>query len=126
MKNEEIVKDEIDKKLDLKELFFSHPSQRDKKKKDFTEYSRIDINLLKKKREREIEENKDTLNDINKEENKKGKNKEKKDNSFNDNLPSELIELIKKAKDNGPFTAKDFEKYKTYKKLNINNKNKNK
>jgi len=110
MKNEEISKnenkkkDDSDNKLDdLKELFFTHPSQRDKKKKDFTEYSRIDMNLLNKKRERENNDNKDKDED--------------KDRFKDNNLPRELIELIKKAEDNGPFTAEDFDKYKKYKNL---------
>ena len=120
MKNEEIAKDEnkkeekneskddSDNKLDLKELFFTHPSQRDKKKKDFTEYSRIDMKLLSKKRERDNNEDKE----------------KDKDTLKDNNLSSELIELIKKAEDNGPFTAEDFDKYKTYKKINIINFNK--
>ena len=116
MKNEEISKnknkkkDDSDNKLDdLKELFFTHPSQRDKKKKDFTEYSRIDMNLLNKKRERENNDNKD-----------KDKDKdEDKDILKDNNLPNELIELIKKAEDNGPFTAEDFDKYKNYKNLKL-------
>ena len=36
--------------LNYKELFFLHPSQKNKKKKDITEYSRVDMSLLNKKR----------------------------------------------------------------------------
>ena len=42
--------------LNYKELFFLHPSQKNKKKKDFTEYSRVDMSLLNKKRERKDKE----------------------------------------------------------------------
>ena len=131
--------------LDFKILFFSHPSQKDKKKKDFTEYSRIDMKMLNRKRERENknEENIDNENndklaedkDINKTEEKNEKNEtkneekieekeEKKEDSLENNLPSELIDLINQAKSNEPFTVEDFEKYKAYKKLNINVYNK--
>ena len=56
------------KDLNYKELFFMHPSQKDKKKKDFTEYTRVDMSLLNKKRERkdengELVENNDKLNE---------------------------------------------------------------
>ena len=44
-------------KLDYKELYYSQPSQKDKVKKDFTEFTQIDMTLLNKKRERTIEEN---------------------------------------------------------------------
>ena len=130
-------KDNDNNNVDFKVLFFSHPSQKDKKKKDFTEYSRIDMKLLNKKRERENkkeengeEENNNKLaedknintqedkNDNNNEKNET--NEEKKENSLDNNLPSELIELINQTKNNEPFTVEDFEKYKAYKKLNVN------
>ena len=143
IKNEEKIEEKneennnIDNNLDYKVLFFSHPSQKDKKKKDFTEYSRIDMKLLNKKRERENnqEENKDNENNnkmsedknINsseeKNENNNEEKEEKKDNLEN-NLPQELVELINQAKNYEPFTVEDFEKYKAYKKLNINGYNK--
>ena len=133
--------------LNYKELFFMHPSQKNKKKKDFTEYSRVDMTLLNKKRERkqgdeEANENNNKLdedkniNGINKEEEKEEKkdgniekNDEKnnnnneeeiKENDLENNLPKELLELIEERKDKEPFTAADFEKYKIFKKLNIN------
>ena len=123
--------------VDFKVLFFSHPSQNDKKKKDFTEYSRIDMKLLNKKRERENkkEENLEEENNNKKNEDKNMNdqeeknenndekndiNEEKKENSLENNLPSELIELINQTKNNEPFTVEDFEKYKAYKKLNLN------
>ena len=151
----EEVKDEINvqeneeinnnNNLDFKMLFFSHPSQKDKKKKDFTEYSRIDMKLLNKKREREnkneenvdiennnkLSEDKNINNDKEKNEDDKEKDKEKnedkeekKDNSLESNLPSELIDLINQSKSNEPLNVEDFEKYKAYKKLNINAYNK--
>ena len=123
--------------VDFKVLFFSHLSQKDKKKKDFTEYSRIDMKLLNKKRERENkkEENLEEENNNKKNEDKNMNdqeeknenndekndiNEEKKENSLENNLPSELIELINQTKNNEPFTVEDFEKYKAYKKLNLN------
>ena len=137
--NENDNTNNVDNNLDFKELFFSHPSQKDKKKKDFTEYSRIDMKLLNKKRERENkkEENKDEENinkleedkNANTQEEKKDENdneeaEEKKDNSLENNLPGELIDLINQTKNNEPFTVKDFEKYRAYKKININAYNK--
>ena len=50
--NQEQEKEKEKEKLDFKELYYSHPSQKDKVKKDFTEYSQVDMNLLNKKRER--------------------------------------------------------------------------
>ena len=128
-------------------MFFLHPSQKNKKKKDFTEYSRVDMTLLNKKRERkqgdeEANENNNKLdedkniNGINKEEEKEEKKdgniekndeqnnnnneEEIKENDLENNLPKELLELIEERKDKEPFTAADFEKYKIFKKLNIN------
>ena len=136
--------------LNYKELFFLHPSQKNKKKKDFTEYSRVDMSLLNKKRERkdkeedaEVDENNNKLKedknintninggesiekkeDINIEKNEKQDNNNKeeeiKENDLENNLPKELLELIEERKDKEPFTAADFEKYKVFKKLNIN------
>ena len=133
--------------LNYKELFFMHPSQKNKKKKDFTEYSRVDMTLLNKKRERkqgdeEANENNNKLdedkniNGINKEEEKEEKKdgniekndeqnnnnneEEIKENDLENNLPKELLELIEERKDKEPFTAADFEKYKIFKKLDIN------
>ena len=136
--------------LNYKELFFLHPSQKNKKKKDFTEYSRVDMSLLNKKRERkdkeedaEIDENNNKLKedknintdinggesvekkeDINIEKNEEQDNNNKeeeiKENDLENNLPKELLELIEERKDKEPFTAADFEKYKVFKKLNIN------
>ena len=138
--------------LNYKELFFMHPSQKDKKKKDFTEYTRVDMTLLNKKRERnnengEFNENNDKLkedknvNEHNEEEideknedmkeikndeqnieenNNNNKDEEIKENDLENNLPKELLELIEQRKDKEPFTAVDFEKYKVFKKLDIN------
>ena len=128
--------------LDFKALFFSHPSQKNKKKKDFTEYSRIDMKLLNKKRERENkkeenldDENKNKLSEDKNINNKEEKNEkkeetkkeektedkeEKKENELENNLPNELIELINQVKNSEPLTVEDFEKYKAYKKLNLN------
>ena len=157
MTTEEVKKDEIkiqeneeinnNNNLDFKVLFFSHPSQKDKKKKDFTEYSRIDMKLLNKKRKKKnkkeenldnennnkLSEDKNINNNIEKEKNEDEKEKEKeksedkeekKDNSLESNLPSELIDLINQTKSNEPLNVEDFEKYKAYKKLNINAYNK--
>ena len=144
MKDEEKIEEKneensnIDNNLDFKALYYSHPSQKDKKKKDFTEYSRIDMKLLNKKREREnkLEENKDDENNnklaedknINAPEEKNENNNEEKqklkEDNLENNLPSELVELINQAKNYEPFTVEDFEKYKAYKKLNINGYNK--
>ena len=55
-KEEDIQNQPENEDLNYKELFFMHPSQKDKKKKDFTEYSRIDMSLLNKKRERKDKE----------------------------------------------------------------------
>ena len=140
-KEENIEEKNESNDMDFKALFYTHPSQKDKKKKDFTEYSRIDMNLLNKKRERENkkEENLDNENndksaedknnnnqnehkEITKEQNEE--NEEKKENSLENNLPEELVELINQTKDNEPFTVDDFEKYKAYKKLNVNLYNK--
>ena len=119
--------------LNYKELFFMHPSQKDKKKKDFTEYTRVDMTLLNKKRERnnengEVNENNDKLkedknvNEHNEEEidEKNEDMKEIKENDLENNLPKELLELIEERKDKEPFTAVDFEKYKVFKKLDFN------
>ena len=146
-KEEEMQSPPENEDLNYKELFFLHPSQKDKKKKDFTEYSRVDMTLLNKKRERkeedeeEIEKNnklkedkninkineediKEEKEDVNneKKENKINNNKEEeiKENDLENNLPKELIELIEGRKGKDPFTAADFEKYKVFKKLNIN------
>ena len=134
-------------KLDYKELYYSQPSQKDKVKKDFTEYSQIDMSLLNKKRERTIEENggnhqlKDEQNTNNNNEMKKEekveenktnnnineniinnnkKEEEIKENDLENNLPKELLDLIESRKDKEPFTLEDFEKYKAYKKLSVN------
>ena len=142
-KEENIEEKNENNDMDFKALFYTHPSQKDKKKKDFTEYSRIDMNLLNKKRERENkkEENLDNENNdklaedkninaqkenIEKETTKEQneENEEKKENSLENNLPDELVELINQTKDNEPFTVDDFEKYKAYKKLNVNLYNK--
>ena len=128
--------------LNYKELFFLHPSQKNKKKKDFTEYSRVDMSLLNKKRERkeenvEKDKNDEDINDnkkdgdVNdkKEDNNNEKNIEQNNNNIDEeikeddlenNLPKELIELIEKRKDKESFTAADFEKYKVFKNLDIN------
>ena len=140
-KEENIEEKNENNDMDFKALFYTHPSQKNKKKKDFTEYSRIDMNLLNKKRERENkkEENLDNENNDKSAEDKnnnnqnehkeitkeqKEENEEKKENSLENNLPEELVELINQTKDNEPFTVDDFEKYKAYKKLNVNLYNK--
>ena len=145
-KEEEIHSPPENEDLNYKELFFMHPSQKNKKKKDFTEYSRVDMTLLNKKRERkegdeEANENNNKLdedkniNDTNKEEEKEKKEnvniekneeqinnneEEIKENDLENNLPKELLELIEERKGKEPFTAADFEKYKVFKKLDIN------
>ena len=149
-KEEDIQNQPENEDLNYKELFFMHPSQKDKKKKDFTEYSRIDMSLLNKKRERkEKEENvednennnklaedknintpingealndkkEDINNEKNEEQNNNNQEEEIKENDLENNLPKELLELIEERKDKEPFTAADFEKYKVFKKLNIN------
>ena len=155
--------------LDFKALYYSQPSQKDKIKKDFTEYSKVDITLLNKKRERENDEeekknnidkelnqNKQIDNNINEESKNNENNLDDKDNTNEDinktkninnnnestgnheninnnteveeikendlenNLPKELLELIEERKDKEPFTFEDFEKYRAYKKLNVN------
>ena len=148
-----------EKDLNYKELFFMHPSQKDKKKKDFTEYTRVDMSLLNKKRERKDEngesdennnkynedknvneQNEDDINEKKEEEineknedmkdtkneeqnietNNNNKDEEVKENDLEKNLPKELLELIEERKGKEPFTAADFEKYKVFKKLDIN------
>ena len=134
-------------KLDFKELYYSQPSQKDKVKKDFSEYSQVDMNLLNKKRERIVEaeevKEKEDNNKINeddeiipiiedakndeKNENKNNENndnnnkkeEEIKENDLENNLPKELLDLIEERKDKEPFTLEDFEKYKAYKKLSV-------
>ena len=145
-KEEDIQSPPENEDLNYKELFFLHPSQKNKKKKDFTEYSRVDMTLLNKKRERkqgdeEANENNNKLdedkniNDTNKKEEKEKKEnvniekneeqinnneEEIKENDLENNLPKELLELIEERKGKEPFTAADFEKYKVFKKLDIN------
>ena len=145
-KEEDIQTPPENEDLNYKELFFMHPSQKNKKKKDFTEYSRVDMTLLNKKRERkegdeEANENNNKLdedkniNDTNKKEEKEKKEnvniekneeqnnnneEEIKENDLENNLPKELLELIEERKGKEPFTAADFEKYKVFKKLDIN------
>ena len=133
--------------MDYKELFYSQPSQKDKVKKDFTEFTQIDMTLLNKKRERTVDENENNnklnedkninnIPEIKKEEkfeeinndnnniinnniiNKK--EEEIKENDLENNLPKELLDLIESRKDKEPFTLEDFEKYKAFKKLNVN------
>ena len=129
--------------LDFKELYYSHPSQKDKVKKDFTEYSQVDMTLLNKKRERlteggdENENKKKVSEDINvisneeikkeekiedktNENNNNKKDEEIKENDLENNLPKELLDLIEERKNKEPFTLEDFEKYRNYKKLNVN------
>ena len=135
-------------KLDFKELYYSHPSQKDKVKKDFTEYSQVDMSLLNKKRERVIEveevkekddnnkieedndniipiveesKNEEKIEDKNIEnnDNNNKKDEEIKENDLENNLPKELLDLIEERKNKEPFTLEDFEKYKAYKKLSV-------
>ena len=136
-------KEKAKENLDFKELYYSHPSQKDKVKKDFTEYSQVDMTLLNKKRERltegeeENESKKKVNEDINvisneeikkeekiedkiEENNNNKKEEEIKENDLENNLPKELLELIEERKSKEPFTLEDFEKYKAYKKLNVN------
>ena len=146
-KPEEKIEEEIqiqtpNEKLDYKELYYSQPSQKDKVKKDFTEFTQIDMTLLNKKRERTVDENENNnklnedkninnIPEIKKEEkfeeinndnnniiNKK--EEEIKENDLENNLPKELLDLIESRKDKEPFTLEDFEKYKAFKKLNVN------
>ena len=48
------------------------------------------------------------------------KEEEIKENDLENNLPKELLDLIEERKNKEPFTLEDFEKYKAYKKLNVN------
>ena len=125
--NEEMKKGEDNNLMDLKKLYYSHPSQKNKKKKDFTEYERIDMKLLNKKRERENkEENEEKIENKN-DDNTKNEQKivenvkkiEKNEKDFEKNLPEELIKLIEQTKNIQPWKMSDFKKYITYKKLNI-------
>ena len=145
-KEEDIHSQQENENLNYKELFFHHPSQQGKKKKDFTEYTRVDMTLLSKKRERkeggeEVDENKNKLKEViivdnkndgilndkkenvneeQKEEQNNNNNEEEiKENDLENNLPKELLELIEERKNKEPFTAADFEKYKAFKKLDI-------
>ena len=143
-KKEEGVKDSlVDENLDYKKLYYSQPSQKDKVKKDFSEYSEIDMSLLNKKRERTVEnevkenntklteeKNLNLISEEKKEENIENKiientdnnkkEEEVKENDLENNLPKELLDLIEERKNKEPFTLEDFEKYKAYKKLNDN------
>ena len=124
-------------------LYYSQPSQKDKVKKDFSEYSEIDMSLLNKKRERTVEnevkenntklteeKNLNLISEEKKEENIENKiientdnnkkEEEVKENDLENNLPKELLDLIEERKNKEPFTLEDFEKYKAYKKLNDN------
>ena len=149
--NEEVNQPSQEKEkenLDFKELYYSHPSQKDKVKKDFTEYSQVDMSLLNKKRERvieveevkekddnnKIEENNDNIipiveeskneekiedKNIENNDNNNKKYEEIKENDLENNLPKELLDLIEERKNKEPFTLEDFEKYKAYKKLSV-------
>ena len=149
--NEEVNQPSQEKEkenLDFKELYYSHPSQKDKVKKDFTEYSQVDMSLLNKKRERVIEveevkekddnnkieedndniipiveesKNEEKIEDKNIENNDNNikKDEEIKENDLENNLPKELLDLIEERKNKEPFTLEDFEKYKAYKKLSV-------
>ena len=149
--NEEVNQPSQEKEkrnLDFKELYYSHPSQKDKVKKDFTEYSQVDMSLLNKKRERVIEveevkekddnnkieedndniipiveesKNEEKIEDKNIEnnDNNNKKDEEIKENDLENNLPKELLDLIEERKNKEPFTLEDFEKYKAYKKLSV-------
>ena len=149
--NEEVNQPSQEKEkenLDFKELYYSHPSQKDKVKKDFTEYSQVDMSLLNKKRERVIEveevkekddnnkieedndniipiveesKNEEKIEDKNIENNdiNNKKDEEIKENDLENNLPKELLDLIEERKNKEPFTLEDFEKYKAYKKLSV-------
>ena len=143
-KEENIQAPSQNENLDFKELYYSQPSQKDKVKKDFTEYSQIDMSLLNKKRERTTEKEEEEQEKNNKlgedqimnnnEEVKKEekieiidneninnkKEEEIKENDLENNLPKELLDLIEERKNKEPFTLEDFEKYKAYKKLNVN------
>ena len=126
----------LDTNLDFKALFFAQPSQQKKTKKDFSDYSRIDMSFLNKKRNKEESEKKnDEKNEENKKEeedkkkedkNEEGKKEEEKQekskedvkkNNEND-LPTEIKNLIEKNKDK-ILKADTFEEYKNYRKLNI-------
>ena len=101
-KEEDILLDE-NEILDYKKLYFSHPSQLNKKKKDFTEYTRIDMKLLNKKRERKKENKEQDENKINEDENnnqaieeekkeEKEENKEKEEKNNNNNDGNDKID----------------------------------
>ncbi len=142
-KEENIQAPSQNENLDFKELYYSQPSQKDKVKKDFTEYSQIDMSLLNKKRERTTEKEEEEHEKNNKLEedqimnnNEEVKKEEKieiidneninnkkeeeiKENDLENNLPKELLDLIEERKNKEPFTLEDFEKYKAYKKLSV-------
>ena len=94
-----------DKDLNYKELFFMHPSQKDKKKKDFTEYTRVDMSLLNKKRERKGEngESDENNNKYNEDKNVNEQNEddinEKKEEEINEKNEEQNIETNNNNKD---------------------------
>ena len=100
-KEEDIQNQPENEDLNYKELFFMHPSQKDKKKKDFTEYTRVDMSLLNKKRERkdengELDENNNKFNEdknVN-EQNEEDINEKKKEeiNEKNEDMKDSKIE----------------------------------
>ena len=117
-KEENIQAPSQNENLDFKELYYSQPSQKDKVKKDFTEYSQIDMSLLMNNNEEVKKEEKMEIIDNENINNKK--EEEIKENDLENNLPKELLDLIEERKNKEPFTLEDFEKYKAYKKLNVN------
>ena len=84
--NNNISIEELIGNSDLRKLFFTMPTQKDKTNKDFTEYEKIEITLLGKKRTREKENN--ILNDSFEEnlENTRRKTGPKKRSSLNNNI----------------------------------------
>lgn len=136
-KNESDIKEgNSTEKLDYKELYFSQPSQKDKVKKDFSEYTKVDMTMLNKKRERENPEKLEDSKDIDEKENKENKNekkteKEKKEEKNDSkilknepNIEGEKTDKEEKEKKDG--VAKDIEEKKDSKDKGNKNETKEK
>lgn len=101
------------KNLDFSSLFYKHPSQKDKKQKDFSEFEIVDLQAVNTYEfgKEEEEGNPKDEQFLNK---KKGREEENLD------LPEDIRKLIKKMEGKAPLNAEIFEKYKSYKKFNSN------
>lgn len=106
--------------LDYKSLYYSQPSQLNKTKKDFSDYSRIDMNFLNKKRKNEgnsVEEDNNVENGEKGEEKVEEKKEIKK--SGENAIPTEILNLIEKNKDKPALKADTFEEYTRYRNLSL-------